>query len=96
MRPGTLTQLLKISLIVVVAIAVAGCASRGASSISEDGPGFFLGVWHGMIAPFAFIGHIFDDSIAVYASPNSGGWYDFGFLLGVGALSSGTTNAASR
>lgn len=34
----------------------------------------------------AFIGHLFDQSIAVYAVPNNGGWYTFGFLVGLGGL----------
>jgi len=42
--------------------------------------GFWGGLWHGIIAPFAWIG------IALYAVNNNGGWYDFGFILGIGAL----------
>jgi hypothetical protein len=44
-----------------------------------------LGLWHGVVAPFALFAHIFDNNIRIYAFPNSGGWYDFGFILGVGA-----------
>ena len=78
----------------LVLLLLSGCAERGLGVTVEDGPGFFLGLWHGMIAPFAFIAHLFVDSIAVYASPNNGGWYDFGFLLGIGAFSSGATASA--
>ena len=31
------------------------------------------------------------DDVAVYAYNNNGAWYDFGFLLGVGAFASGAT-----
>ena len=48
--------------------------------------GFWNGLWHGMIAPFTFIGSLFNHSISVYGLPNNGGWYNFGFLLGVGAF----------
>lgn len=48
--------------------------------------GFLLGLWHGFIAPFAFIGSLFSSEIAVYAQNNNGGWYTFGFLLGIGAF----------
>jgi hypothetical protein len=48
-----------------------------------------------MIAPFAFIWHFFDSSVAIYATYNNGGWYDFGFLIGVGGFASGSSKAAS-
>jgi hypothetical protein len=52
--------------------------------------GFWNGLWHGMIAGITFIGSLFMDDVAVYAINNNGGWYDFGFLLGVsGSLGGG-------
>jgi hypothetical protein len=42
-----------------------------------------------MITPLSFIGFLFSDDIAVYAVDNNGGWYNFGFLLGVGGLFGG-------
>lgn len=56
---------------------------------TEHTYGFWGGLWHGIIAPFAFIGELFTDDIAVYAHNNNGGWYDFGFLLGIGAFFGG-------
>jgi len=52
--------------------------------------GFWGGLWHGLISPFSFIGSLFSDDIAVWAQNNNGGWYNFGFLLGVGAFTSGS------
>jgi hypothetical protein len=49
-----------------------------------------LGLWHGFVFPFAWIGSLFDPQIAVYAVPNNGGWYDFGFFLGITVLGGGT------
>lgn len=51
--------------------------------------GFWNGLWHGMIAGISFIGSLFDHTISVYAVNNNGAWYNFGFLLGVGAWSGG-------
>lgn len=48
--------------------------------------GFWSGVWHGFILMFSFIGSLFNDSISVYAVNNTGGWYDFGFILGLGGI----------
>ena len=49
-----------------------------------DAPGFFPGVWHGLLAPYSLIVRWFVDDISMYAIPNSGWFYDLGFLLGVG------------
>ena len=57
--------------------------------------GFWGGLWHGIIAPFGFIGSLLDDDIAMYAVNNSGGWYDFGFCLGAGILFGGTSKATN-
>ena len=46
-------------------------------------PGFLLGLWHGFIFPVAWIVSLFADKVAVYAVPNNGGWYDFGYFLGI-------------
>lgn len=48
--------------------------------------GFWGGLWHGLISPFSFIGSLFSDDIEVFAPNNNGGWYTFGFLIGVGGL----------
>ena len=46
--------------------------------------GFFGGLWHGFIAPFDFIGMLFDKDITMYAQNNNGGLYALGFLMGSG------------
>jgi hypothetical protein len=52
--------------------------------------GFFAGFWHGIIAPLIFIIGLFINDVRVYETNNNGRWYDFGFLLGIGAFSGGT------
>ncbi len=88
-------------LIALVAIVLlSGCAD--VSHVKECLPavehtyGFWGGLWHGLIAPLAFIGELFSDDIAVYAHNNNGCWYDFGFILGIGGFSSGCSKACSR
>lgn len=74
-------------LTVMALLFLSGCASAvGVVDQSGDAPGFFHGFWHGLIIPFSFIGSLFDSDIAIYASPNNGGWYDFGFFVGIGGL----------
>lgn len=64
-------------------LKTACAASQAASAIVPGAPGFWLGLWHGFIFPLAWIVSLFSDKIAVYAVPNSGGWYDFGYFLGI-------------
>lgn len=61
--------------------------------LTTDKVGFWYGLWHGMIAPFSWVCSLFMDSVSIYATYNNGGWYDFGFILGIGALSSGSSKA---
>ncbi|WP_344707960.1 hypothetical protein [Sphingomonas swuensis] len=59
------------------------------AAVETGAPGFLHGLFHGWIILFSFIGSLFSDSITIYAVPNNGGWYNFGFALGVGAFSCG-------
>lgn len=56
--------------------------------------GFFGGLWHGIIAPASFVISLFSDHVAVWAVNNNGGWYSFGFLIGVGSLGFGGHKAS--
>jgi hypothetical protein len=49
----------------------------------DDPAGFWYGLWHGVISVITLIIHVFNENVAVYEINNSGGWYDFGFILGV-------------
>jgi hypothetical protein len=37
----------------------------------------------------AWIVSLFVDNVAVYAVPNDGGWYDFGYFLGIAVFGVG-------
>jgi uncharacterized membrane protein HdeD (DUF308 family) len=67
-----------------------GCADTVGftDAASREPVGFWYGLWHGIIAPIAWLVSLFDDDVAIYAIYNNGGWYDFGFMLGIGALGS--------
>jgi hypothetical protein len=64
-------------------LATACAASQQAGAVAPGAPGFWLGLWHGLIFPLAWIVSLFAPNIAVYAVPNNGGWYDFGYFLGI-------------
>ena len=76
-----------------------GCAHQVDVSACVEGTkeyGFWNGLWHGIISPITFIGHLFNNEIAVFAQnlTGNGGWYYFGFLLGVRGLSFGGSKAS--
>jgi hypothetical protein len=58
--------------------------------------GFFGGLWHGFIAPFDFIGMLFNKEITMYAPNNNGGLYALGFLLGSGGWGFFGSKGASK
>jgi len=64
---------------------LAACAKQSADAVSTapGTPGFLYGLWHGFIFPVAWLLSLVSDRVAIYAVPNNGGWYDFGFFLGV-------------
>ena len=66
-----------------VLAALAGCATESAAAVAPGAPGFLLGLWHGFIFPVAWIVSLFKSDAAIYAVPNDGGWYDFGYFLGI-------------
>lgn len=67
-------------------ILTTGCAQNEAVKQCLTGHtyGFLGGLWHGFIAPFDFIGMLFNEKITMYAQNNNGGLYALGFLLGSG------------
>lgn len=80
-----------IVLILIVMLFLTGCADSMTfeqAAVAEQA-GFWFGLWNGITFPFAWVGSLFADSIAVYAINNNGGWYDFGFFLGLGGFSTG-------
>lgn len=62
---------------------LAACADQVRSAVEPGAPGFLFGLWHGFIFPVAWGLSLILPDVAVYAVPNNGGWYDFGFFIGV-------------
>ncbi|MBL8928957.1 MAG: hypothetical protein JNL54_02425 [Kineosporiaceae bacterium] len=77
----------------LASVLLAGCAAPDNDLAVEAGaqpPGFWLGLWHGIIAPITLIISWFSDTVGIYAVRNRGGWYDFGFMLGVSIVFGGS------
>ncbi|MBX3144583.1 MAG: hypothetical protein KF813_12540 [Trueperaceae bacterium] len=74
----------------LIAVTLSAClATQSPAARLPSQPSFLHGLWHGFMAPLSFLISLFTDAVRVYAVPNVGRWYDFGFLLGIGGFSSG-------
>jgi len=76
-------RMIFLPLIVLAVISLAGCFPGGGSATNESPAGFFMGVWHGWIAPVSLIVGLFDHTVRVYEPNNTGWWYDFGYYIAI-------------
>lgn len=83
----------KITLILILVVIFTGCADiiSVEDCVNSEPYGFWSGLWHGWIILFSWIGSLFSNDIAAYAVNNTGGWYDFGSILGLGTLTRGAS-----
>ena len=87
----------RLLVILAASLALAACvATEAPSAINPAAPGFLLGVWHGFAFPVTFILSLFTDDISIYAVPNNGHWYDFGYFVGICFLGVGARNSKRR
>lgn len=82
-------------LLLLCAVVVTGCAAHYTPEAVRDPYGFWSGIWHGFVAPWAILANLiswalgllgisFMDSIQIIGRPNTGwGWYYVGFLIGL-------------
>ena len=69
---------------VIALLSLTACAAtQQQDAVAPAAPGFLLGLWHGFIFPVAWVVSLFTGKVAIYAVPNNGGWYDFGYFLGI-------------
>ncbi len=71
-----------IIMLLISILVIAGCFPTH-SAEHEKVAGFFMGIWHGWIAPISLIIGLFDSNIRVYEANNTGWWYDFGFYMAI-------------
>jgi hypothetical protein len=87
-------------LVVLVLSILAGCApspnpSKETASEHDGVAGFWLGLWHGFIAPFVFLASLFKADLSIYEVHNNGAWYNFGYLFGLACFFGGSGNRAA-
>jgi len=82
-------------ILLLTALALLSACAEAPLAI-EGSRGFFWGLLDGAVAPLAFVISWFSDSVSIYGVPNSGGWYDFGFLIGLTCWAGGGHVANKR
>ena len=86
----------RLFILIPLVLLLSACAA-GDPQFSEDAPAdFWWGIWHGMISVISLVVHVFNENVVVYEAHNTGGWYDFGFLLGVIFVWSGGCHASYK
>ena len=79
-------------MLMAIALVLSSCATQPRPE-AYDPPGFFSGLLHGFLILFSFVGSLFTN-VRIYNFPNSGGWYDFGYLIGASFFLGGSGAAA--
>ena len=75
--------------LIPLVLLLSSCTAGDPQFTEQTPAGFWWGIWHGIISVVALVVHVFNENVAVYEVHNTGGWYDFGFLLGVICIWSG-------
>lgn len=88
-------------LMTVMIVLLVGCAAgpnpmTGVADDDGEVAGFWMGIWHGLIAPVTFVVSLFNRSVSVYEIHNNGGWYNVGFLFGMMTIFGGSGGGAAR
>ncbi len=94
----TRTRLVRVVLLGVALLILAACAAGPNNVATVNAPhiaGFWLGIWHGLISPITFLVSLFNHDVNIYDVHNNGGWYNFGFMLGVSTVFSGGPGGAA-
>jgi hypothetical protein len=88
-----------ISLFAVLLLAACAAGPNELANTPAAGgnvAGFWLGLWHGIIFPIAFIISLFNRNIQFYEVHNNGLWYNIGFFIGAAGSLGGSSGGAAR
>jgi hypothetical protein len=94
-------RVLFLLILALLVISMSSCAAAPNDLVNtpngEDQiAGFWQGLWHGIISPFAFIVSLFSDNVGIYEVHNNGNWYNFGFMFGISIIFGGSGGGAAR
>lgn len=75
-------RILVCMVVLALMLALTSCLAS-VNDASAEPAGFFLGIWHGWVAPIALVGRLFYPDLRIYAPNNTGWWYEFGFYIAI-------------
>ena len=87
--------------IALALLMIAGCTASGnpfENTPLDDGEkiaGFWLGLWHGLICPIAFVISLFKENVHFYEVHNNGTWYNLGYIIGLAGVFGGCSGSAA-
>jgi len=90
------SRLFKLLIFISIILLLTSCTAGNAQFTQDNPAGFWYGLWHGVIAVISLIIHVFNENVIVYEVNNTGGWYDFGFLLGVICIWGGSSHMSCK
>ncbi|MBC8231809.1 hypothetical protein H8E77_19850 [bacterium] len=93
------TNIALIAITTIIILTLMSCAAGpGSKYTPEKQAGFWVGLWHGIIALITLIISFFSDNVRIYEINNTGVWYDVGFFLGIIIIAGGSSGGgvASR
>lgn len=93
---GAVVRGVGLAVFLVLALGACAAGANEAAGTAPDPAGFWLGLWHGLISPIAFVVSLFTERVGIYEVDNNGTWYDLGFMVGVAVAFSGTGRSAGR
>ncbi len=70
-------------LFTAVLIFLTSCLPNEHADVSGRPASFFMGIWHGWLAPLSLIVGIFNPETRIYETFNTGWWYDFGYYMAI-------------
>lgn len=73
----------KILILFIILFLLTSCIPGDGKHTKEKPAGFLWGIWHGWIAPISLIISIFNPSVRIYETANSGCLYDFAFYIAI-------------
>lgn len=87
---------IKLLIFIPLVLMLTSCTAGDAQFTQDTPAGFWYGLWHGVISFISLIIHIFNENVTVYELNNTGGWYDFGFLIGIITVWGGSSHVSCR
>jgi hypothetical protein len=96
MKKSILVFITIICLLIFTSCAAGINPSKDTMNDKGENASFLQGLWHGVITPVTFVISLFSPDVNVYEVHNNGGWYNFGFVLGLSIIFGGSAGTAGR